>query len=235
MTHRFDVTTPISIENLISGVFYDSRLLSYLESEEYEVITGERLASLRIQEGSESNVYKRHQLVREAALFLPGEKPRVIRSPPYLESISKLKSAMETNKLKFLKDNGGNYIRSLPFRVGEIIPTEEEISAALPGSAMFPHKKIPTDRFGDEEITTWLFGGGDSKKAREYGEFLKSNGAGHAWSASILGSEEMPYIRPLSVDGVNSLCGSDIVGNQLLHRGGFRIIAKDYSFEQAVA
>jgi hypothetical protein len=57
-------------------------------------------------------------------------------------------------------------------------PSQEQIEKALESSVEFPRENtnIPTNRFSEKELTVYLFGNRDSKKAQLYGDFLTETG-----------------------------------------------------------
>ena len=137
--------------------------LSRLHSKGYRVVSSEDLARLRIQEGIDADVSQYNSFTREGFIFL--------RRGIYLTK----NSPIINNPEKAVKDSLEN---------STYCPTPEEIDVALNDSIRikpensdiygieFCRFSIPLEAFGEEEITSFLFG----KQAREYGTFLKESG-----------------------------------------------------------
>jgi len=122
-----------------------------LESNGYRIISLPEMARLRIQEGKDSSISQGGNWVREGFICVPGKKVCIARHSPIL-------------------DNANDAVKCS--RNGQFYPlSDEQVEKALSESVeiSYNQKPVPTKRFGDDEITRFLF----KEFAKEYGEFLK--------------------------------------------------------------
>jgi len=143
------------IESAILPAPFD-RALSELKKNGYKLISLPKNAQLRIQQGKDHYVSKNGNWVKEGILYVPGERSKLVRVSPILESAKEATHAHRTGK--------------------EFYPTKEQIEQSLTDSVDFPEKtiEIPTNRFDWGALTVYAFGG--EKKAKAYGEFLDDAG-----------------------------------------------------------
>lgn len=143
------------IESAIVAPF--DRALAKLQKNGYKLISLPQNAELRIQQGKDHYVSKNGNWVREGVLYVPGERNKLVRVSPILESAKKATQVHRTRK--------------------EFYPTRKQIEQSLTDDSVdFPEKtiEIPTNRFDWGALTVYIFGG--EKKAKAYGEFLHDAG-----------------------------------------------------------
>ncbi len=154
-----------------------------LEKEGYHIISNPQNAQLRIAQGKDSFVSRNGNLLREGILYLPGKESRLVRNSPILNSAGK---ATQEHREK-----------------REFYVTWEEAEEFLKDSIGFPRKniEIPTKRLGDEELTIFAIGGGDSGKAGQYGDFLFDAGIEqlpiYALDSRYVDQQSKPFARQL--------------------------------------
>ena len=163
-----------------------------LETNGYEIISLKQFADLRINQGRWSQIATYGAYTREGCLYVPQKGAFLVRNSP---TITNAKEATEGHR-----NNQEFYL------------TSEQTEKALSDSVQIKiqsGEKIPTKRFGDDEITTYAFG--DS--ARDYGEFLNKVGIEyiHIWLANI---EQKTFARgvwlhTLGIAGTSAIDGSD--------------------------
>ena len=148
---------PTGTESAVVSAPFD-QALSELESNSYKVISIPQNAQLRIKQGKDHYVSRNGNWVREGVIYVPNGKNYFVRNSPILGSAKKATQAHREGKEFFL--------------------TEVQVAEALKDSIEYPQKDItvPTKRLGDEELTVFAIGGGDSAKAQAYGDFLKEAG-----------------------------------------------------------
>jgi len=123
-----------------------------LEKAHYHIPSLEENAQLRIQEGKDAYVSRNGNWVKEDFLYVPG-KDKVIftKNSPIMLHPKEATQAHRDGK--------------------EFYVSQEDLDEALTNSIEIPYsqKPIPTNRFGQDEITLFAFG----DNAKSYGEFLK--------------------------------------------------------------
>ena len=148
---------PSGFESAVAYAPFDEAL-GRLEKESYRIISTPENAELRIQQGSDAFVSRNGNYVREGVLYIPQKGGFLVRNSPILTSARQATQAHRDGK--------------------EFYATQEQVDEALKDSVKFPEKyvEIPVKRFGEDELTVFVIGGGDSKKAEVYGNFLKDAG-----------------------------------------------------------
>lgn len=159
-----------------------------LEKEGYRIISLEENAKLRMQKGKNAFISQNGNHVQEAVIH---DKAKGIFLTKYPIIIKNAEKATDCHR-------HGN----------EFFIDKEQTENALKDSAKFPKTEnysIPTDRFGEDEITDFAFG----KIAKDYGLFLKDAGINEmpVWFASL---KDKPFARQLWLRGRGS--GSDLDG-----------------------
>ena len=131
----------------------------FLEDQEYKVISLRDNAILRMQEGLNSFVSRNGNLTREGIVYIPKKGAFITRVSPLLADV---KEATQ-------KSDKGNHFYL----------TEEQAEEALQNSIKIEPQKewngvvyIPTNRFGEVNITNRVFG----NIAKNYGLFLREMG-----------------------------------------------------------
>ena len=153
-----------------------------LERSGYHVISLEENARLRMQEGRDSDVSKNGNWVREGVLYVPNEGKFLTRNSPIMDNPVKATNAHRKGKDFYLTDN--------------------QVEEALSDSVALSLKSIPTDRFGEDEITSYAFG----EIAKQYGGFLKEAGIDSMpiYTADL---QDKPFARQLWFRGVGGRSG----------------------------
>jgi hypothetical protein len=134
-----------------------------LEKQGYNIISLEENAKLRIQEGKDAYVSRNGNWVKEDVIYVPNKGKFLTRNSPIIENPKKATDCHRKGKDFYL--------------------TDEQVEEALADSVLLSLKSVPTNRFGDDDITNYAFG--DS--AKEYGKFLKDVGINEMpiWTADI--------------------------------------------------
>jgi len=181
------------IESVITHAPFDKALES-LTKKGYEIISLPQNAELRIQQCEDHDVLRNGNWVKEGVLYIPGERNKLVRVSPILESAKEATQANRKGK--------------------EFYPTREQIEQSLTDSVDFPEKiiRIPTNRFDWGALTVYAFGG--EKKAKAYGEFLDDAGIKEmpvfAISKDYVNKQSQPFIRQLWLGDLYD--GSDFDG-----------------------
>ena len=146
---------PIGIESIVESGPFD-RAQKVLESGGYRIISLSENAQLRIQQGANHDISRNGNWTREGIIYIPKEKPRLVRNSPILYSAREAVKAHRNGK--------------------EFYPTNDGVEQALTDSAEFPSSniEIPTGSFGEDALTVYAFGG--EQQAKAYGEFLRQAG-----------------------------------------------------------
>ena len=157
-------------KRLISGIvdsYFDSAKPE-LEEKGYHVASLAEFAELIMQEGTDSDVYRKPCIVEEGLVHTPsGNCARLVRHSPLWVA---RKEETGTNP----HFGGPRY---------KFISTDEQVEKSLEDSVDYPLQKnevgpveIPTNRFGYDALPIWAFGQGDEKKAQNFGDFLRKRG-----------------------------------------------------------
>lgn len=134
-----------------------------LEASGYEIISLEDNAKLRIAKGANREVSLSGNYTKEGFLYVPKKGIFLVRNSPIMANAKEATDCHRNGKEFYL--------------------TQEQVEKALADSIEVSGKSIPTNRFGDEELTNYAFG----KTAKAYGEFLKQAGINEmpVWLANI--------------------------------------------------
>lgn len=189
-------TVDIKSTGIESAILYApfDRALAELKKNGYKLISLPQNVELRIQQGKDHYVSKNGNWVKEGVLYVPGERNRLIRVSPILESAKKATQAHRTGK--------------------EFYPTREQIEQSLTDSVDFPEEtiEIPTNRFDWAALPVYVFGG--EKKAKAYGEFLRDAGIKempfYPIDKNYVNKQSQPFAKQLwfwSLDGKSGLGG----------------------------
>ncbi|HLC87208.1 MAG TPA: hypothetical protein VJH65_02960 [Candidatus Nanoarchaeia archaeon] len=144
-----------------------------LEGKKYRIISLRENAILRINQ-KDSDVSRTGNLVREGVIFVPKDGIYFTKNSPLLISAEEVVNAYRDNKEYYLSEN----------QLEKALEKENSIKVSSNESEI-----IPTNRFGEEELTTWAFG----PIAKKYGEFLKEAGVSKMPVRLILiGRTEIP-------------------------------------------
>lgn len=173
----------VKIESTIKGLgsilycdeaFDDA--LEALNSKGASIISASDLAYARIQRGANHSLSKNGSYVKEGILYLPysDTKRVLLRNSLVLLHPFSAFSYHDINEEYFIKDdlNVNAFLEHTPFG------SEFNVNTFLRSVHADDHfdlddlSPIPTDRFGEDARTVWLFG----KNAKDYGLFLQDKG-----------------------------------------------------------
>ena len=125
-----------------------------LENIGYGIISLEKNALLRINKKKKKFIINSNgNWVKEGVIYIPKKGIFFTKNSPILENPKQATRAHKTER--------------------EYLITYEQVEKSLENSIQVPYnlKEIPTNRFGEDEITNFCFG----KIAQDYGLFLKEN------------------------------------------------------------
>ena len=158
-----------------------------LEANDYKVISLEENARLRMQEGKDSYVSRNGNWTREGVLYLPDKRILLTKNSPIMDNPKEATDCHRQGKEFYL--------------------TPEQVEKALAESIEIKDRQIPTNRFGENELTVYAFG----EVAKQYGEFLKEAGIEEmpVWLANV---QDKPFARQMwfrDLVGRSELNGND--------------------------
>jgi hypothetical protein len=118
---------------------------------------GYEAAEIRVHEDGNGPISNVGFFTAENSIYFQSGERWLTRNPPILESEDTAKKAEEASRLD------------------EFFITDKQIETALLDAVRLPPEgiEIPLDRLGEEELTVWFYGRGDSEKAQRYGYLLK--------------------------------------------------------------
>jgi len=151
-----------------------------LESNKYRIISLEENANLRIQEGKDAFISRNGNWTREGVIYLPSNKIYLTKNSPIMADAKK---ATDCHR-----------------KGSEFYINEKQIEEAKKDAVKFTKKdnySIPTDKFGDDEITAFAFG----KIAKDYGNFLKDAGI-KEMPVYLANCEKKPFARQMWFRGL---------------------------------
>jgi hypothetical protein len=122
-----------------------------LEEGNYQLISAEQNAGLRVQHGKDAFVSKNGNFVKEGCVYVPNKGRFLTRGSIVV--------AMPTEATQAHREGKEFYV------------TNEQVDSVLGNSVQVPYDQssVPTDRFGEDPVTVFLFG----QIAKKYGDFLK--------------------------------------------------------------
>ncbi len=143
-----------------------------LEREGYRIISLEENARLRMREGKDSFIFKYGNWTREGVIYIPKKGIFLTKNSPVMQNPKEATDCHRRNKEFYL--------------------TNERVENALADSVELNEKQVPTNRFGDNEITVYAFG----SIAKQYGEFLRDAGIKEmpVWLEEL---QDKPFVRQL--------------------------------------
>lgn len=173
----------------------------------YEIISLEGNSRLRMQEGANAFVSKNGNWVREGAVYVPNKGKFLTKNSPI---ITNAKEAIDCHR-----------------RGEDFYLTDEQVEQALAGSVLLSVSSIPTNRFGDNEITIYAFG----KNAKNYGEFLREAGI-QEMPVDTTDMQEKSFVRPVWFRRLDNNSRSGLgCDNRNLHYGNNRVRGVNESAE----
>lgn len=167
--------------------------LTALGEQGYALISLEKNAGLRMQEGKDSLVSQTGNWVKEGALYIPGKGGFITKNSPILDDPQSATQAHRNSKEYFI--------------------TDEQVQRALESSVQVPYiqSEVPTKRFGEEGITNLVFG----KNAKDHGLFLQDAGIIAMplkfYSEDYVKGQGKPFANQLWVGGLGF--GSELDGH----------------------
>ena len=160
-----------------------------LEANNYRVISLEENAGLRIQEGRNEDISRNENWTREGFLCLPDKRICLTKSSPIMENPKEATDCHRQEKDFYL--------------------TPEQVEKSLADSVEIKDKKIPTNRFGENELTVYAFG----EVAKQYGEFLKEAGI-EEMPVRLADVQDKPFARQLWFRNLG--LRSELIGDRYL-------------------
>jgi hypothetical protein len=161
----------------------------------YRIISLQENARLRMQEGADSFVSRNGNWTREEVVYNASKGIYLSKNLSHI-----LRNAKEATSCH--KSNQ------------EYLLTDAQLEASLVDSVKLTSKEIPTERFGENEITVYVFG----DDAQEYGDFLKSAGITKMpiWLAN---NKAKPFARQMWFRYIKGRSGLDCNGRYLDYNG----------------
>ncbi len=165
-----------------------------LESQGYRIISLEENAKLRMQEGEGASVSRSWNWVREGAVYVPKKGKFLTKISPIMANPTEATNCHRKGQDFYL--------------------TDEQVEQALEDSVELSVKSVPTNRFGDCDITIYAFG----DLAQQYGNFLRDAGI-DSMPIQTTDLQKKPLARQMWFD---SLDGRSVLG------GYYRDLGFDY-------
>ena len=131
-----DITTGKLQSAYVEAPFDEGK--SALEKARYRIISAEENAKLRVQEGAESYISLNGNWTREGFIYVPKKGIFLTKNSPIMENPTK---AIDANR------EGGMYFIN-----------NSQVESSLVDAVRVSKTEIPTNRFADEEMTSYLFG-----------------------------------------------------------------------------
>jgi len=164
-----------------------------IESQGYRIISLEENAKLRISEGKDAIVSQKGNWTIEDFIYIPDKGAYITKNSPMMKSAGKM--------------------AIFPWQGKESYLNSKEVDYALAKAVQVKDKKIPTDIFGEHELTVFCFG----ESAKAYGEFLKNAGINEI-PVYLAACGEKPFARKMWLIGLGGRSGLN--GNNTLHMDG---------------
>ncbi len=147
-----------------------------LEKMEYRIISLAENAKLRVENGSKSFIYHNGNFVREGILYIPKDGSYLTKNSPI---ITNAKEATEAHK------KGKEF-----YLLNEQVEEAKKDSIKLTVGSQIIY--IPTKRFGEDEITNYIFG----ESAKSYGELLGDIGL-QSMPIILDYLKDKPFVKPI--------------------------------------
>jgi len=173
-----------------------------MEKEDYQIISIPQNVDLRLLAGRDSSVSRKGNWVREGILFVPGKQTRFVRNSPLF---GRSLDGLEESKEYYLSD--------------------KEVESALENSIEYPSesRKVPTNRFGEDDFAVYAIGDGDSNRASQYGfllldaeveeiSFLSMN---REFMRECEQSDSRPFIRQIYFEGLSEFLAEEPINFSL--------------------
>lgn len=159
--------------------------LEALTSEGYKIISLPQNARLRMQQEKDSYISRNGNWTREGFVYVPKKGKFLTKSSPIMQNPREATQAHRNGKHYFLAD--------------------EQVDQALADSIQIQSIEIPTNRFGENEITAYAFG----DVAEQYGQFLREEGI-NEMSILLYDLQDKPFATQLWFGNLSS--GSSLSG-----------------------
>jgi len=189
----------------MEGAFTLDKAIKILKSGGYRVASAEEIAQARIEGGINSKMMC-GGLTKEAIIGFPKEGRLIMtKDSPLLDNIEMIHQWKEDHFSPhghLYKDTEGDkYLKNaIQVNIKKLIPES---------SGDF---KIPTEIFGEEEITYFLYG----KTAKEYGKFLLRNGFEYA----KIREDIMLHLEDINLPATVAQCSLSAFRNKAAIRAG---------------
>ncbi len=177
---------PTRIESTIIYAEFDEAL-EILNLINYEFVSLRQIAQLRVSYGKEHEFSKNENLAREGILYVPKKGIFLTKNSPILDNA---KEAVRAHK------NGREYFL-----------TDEQFEQSLTNSVRLVGRKIPTNRFKENEITAFAFG----NFAEKYGNFLYESGI-KEMSVYLANFSDKPFARQMKFMELESNSAFNSIG-----------------------
>ena len=172
---------PVEVEStVVYGPFDEAK--KALENKGYRIISLEENARLRINQGAVFLVSRNGNWTREGVIYVRNKGFFLTKNSPIMENPVEATQASRKEIDCYLSD--------------------ERFEKSLEDSVKLSAKKIPTNRFGENEMTIYAFG----EIAEKYGQFLNESGIKEmpVWIASL---QEKPSVRQIWFNYLGSRSG----------------------------
>src|SRR3989338_8171537 len=198
-----DVTKGDLLSAYVEAPFDDG--LEVLQEDDYRLISLQENLRLRIQEGYQADISRFGNRVLENAIYVPKRGRFLTRIPIIDENAREATQDQRNGKDFYLNEN--------------------QVEECLTDCVELTSKFVPTNGFGEDEITKYAFG----EHAENYGKFLKGYGIEEMpiWLAGI---RNKPFARKVWFPwlgggsglhcGVGDLCGDDDGARGVRHNSG---------------
>jgi len=178
---------------LIERPFDES--LNALKEQNAKIVSGRDLAYARITQGAKDHVSTYGSYIKQGFLYVPKKGLSLVAESPILASSEKATNCHRNGK--------------------EFYPTSKQVEKALAKSVKVPYDltAVPTNRFGENEVTVFLF----EDLAEKYGGFLREHCRinempVYKLSKSDVDSQKKPFARQAWLHRVDD-GWSDLGGN----------------------
>ena len=167
-----------------------------LEKAKYSIITPEQFADLRITRGADHSVSTNGAYTSMGVVLIPKKGRFLTDSSLVMQNSAEATQAHREGKEFYVSNEDA-----------------EKILAGGNVAISYRQSEIPTSRFGDEEITNFVFG----ETAKEYGNFLKEAGINavplYLNDEQYVNSQAKPFANQLWLHRLVSDYRSDLDGN----------------------
>jgi hypothetical protein len=143
-----------------------------LEKNNYQIISLEENARLRIQKGADADISQNGNWTREGVLYLPDKRILLTKNSPIIDFPDQATNCHRNGKDFYLE--------------------REQIEKSLKDSIKIKDTKIPTNRFNQNDLMVYALG----DTAEAYGDFLSNLGINELkiW---LTETQDKPFIRQL--------------------------------------